>query len=157
MIVLEESGLRFEFDDETPFWPWIIYADKDLDFEKVKKVVMGTKSADFIGLYESDGLQEAILMEVKNYVDESDLPDKELGIIESLTQKIRDSLAVVVGANRNSTHNLDAYKNWLRVAISPESRLLVIFWLDFPKNWNDRKLKSTKGIFRKTLQQKLKW
>lgn len=157
MIVLEESGLRFEFDNETPFWKWVFYADEDTDFVKVKNLIVGTKSVDFIGIYEGMDKPEAVLMEVKNYADDADLPKPDSSIIDALAQKMRDSLSVIVGANRNSTHKIDEYKEWLKLAIDTEKRLYVIFWIDFPTTWNTKRVKAAKGLFLRTLKQKLKW
>jgi hypothetical protein len=153
MIKLEEKPWSFEFDDETPYWKWVLYADENIDFIKVKSTIKGTRSCDFIGIY----LGNAVLLEVKYYADDAVLPNNTNEIINSLAQKVRDSLSCIVGGSRNSTNNKMLLNEWIEKGRKTENKLYAVFFIDFPKSWPPLKIKATKGIFLKTLKQKLNW
>jgi hypothetical protein len=157
MIVLDEKPWHFEFDDETPFWKWVLYADNNKDFLKVKNVVKGTKSTDFLGIYLGNDLNESFLLEIKYYADENFLPDTDQEILSDLAQKVRDSLACLIAGSRNSTHFSAQYSEWIVASQNSNARLYVAFFVDFPKAWTQNKIKATQGIFLRSLKQKLNW
>jgi hypothetical protein len=157
MIVLEEKPWRFEFDDETAFWKWVLYADTNSDFLKVKKAVRGTKSSDFIGIYLANNRNDAVSIEIKYYADELNLPEADNQIMEALAQKVRDTMACMLGGSRNSTHYRANYVEWIEAAQNSNARLYTAFFVDFLKSWSVNKTKTTQGIFLRTLKQKLSW
>src|SRR5262245_28843529 len=99
MISLEEGFLIFEFGER---WN-ILKLDEHRDYRERIGKVEGTKAIDFLGILDD---QELYFIEIKDFRDHrietrGRLLSGELAI--EVAQKVRDSLACIVGAYRTSS------------------------------------------------------
>lgn len=150
MTEFEESRLKFKFEDS-----WQIFQlDKSSFYRnRFSAGVQGTKAVDFVGIHGGN----LYFIEVKNFKDsrienKARLKDGEL--FTEIAQKIRDSVACIVAANRTSeSEKWQDYKNLL---CNPQSPLKIVIWLeqDFSNNLRQETRNSTKN---KDFKSKLNW
>lgn len=114
MKEISESGLLFKFSDQ-----WEVYQlDKEADYrEKICKNIPETKSVDFIGFNEKQKI--LLFVEVKSFrgfgnrTNIQRLTGENDDITVEVAQKVRDSLATVIGGARNSTNLSDTWKRYI--------------------------------------------
>ncbi|TAK33209.1 MAG: hypothetical protein EPO28_17320 [Saprospiraceae bacterium] len=123
-----ESGLKFTFAETH--WQ-VIQFDKNINYEKLADVVQETKAIDFLGVYQ---LKKLVLFEIKSFRHHriENKPRLKAGADELTTeiaQKVRDSVAAIIGAGRNSTNDKDFWLNasrlsrgWKKMVRIPTSR-----------------------------------
>ena len=139
-MIFEEKGssLRFNFNDKA--WQHLIKYDSEpespqIDYDKIKNAIEKTKAVDFIGIYQQ---KELIFFEVKNFknyriptkarIETGDEKDERLGI--EVAKKVRDTLAGIVGGARNSTHQREIWKAYLKVFSNENKRIRIVLWLE---------------------------
>lgn len=146
MTIFEESKLRFEFDDSFE----LIASDGNPNFEKVKQHLQGTKDVDFLGFVQ----ENALFFEVKNF---RGTPHESIEILaEEVAHKLRDTIAIAIGAVRNSTNDSNFWKKLYKVLGNPEKQLFFIFWLEEDVLSNQRGRPRLQVLTEK-LKQKCKW
>lgn len=114
MKTFKESGLEFRFDDN-----WEVYQlDKEADYrEKINRQIPETKSIDFIGFNHTKNI--LLFVEVKSFrgygnrTNIQRLTGENDDITVEVAQKVRDSLAVIIGGARNSTNLPDKWKKYV--------------------------------------------
>lgn len=143
---IEESNLKFSFQDEN--W-WVIKFDEDINYTKVTKNLQGTKGVDFVGILNSENL---FFFEIKNFRNHTlDMHSQErlANSAEDLTtkiaQKVKDSLACILGASRNATNNQEKWRKACHL-ISANKSFRIIAWIEedipnTPYKINSRKAK----------------
>lgn len=130
MKEFKESGLLFRFSDQ-----WEVYQlDKEADYlKKICKKVPETKSIDFIGFNESQKV--LLFVEVKSFrgygnrTNRQRLTGENDDITVEVAQKVRDSLATIIGGARYSTNLPDKWKKYID-HLNKEKTLKVIAWVE---------------------------
>lgn len=130
MKEFRESGLIFRFNDQ-----WEIYQlDKETDYlAKICKQIPGTKSIDFIGYNATEHI--LLFIEVKsfrgygNHTNMQRLDGKHDDITTEVAQKVRDSLATIIGSARHSTNLPEIWKKYV-THINNNKSLKVIAWVE---------------------------
>lgn len=115
MTQFNESGLTFIFDDY-----WDVYKlDDEIDYKKVCGKVPETKCIDFIAFCENEST--LLFIEAKGFRGyghqpsvQNRLTGKSDDITTEIAQKVRDSLAVIIGGARKSTHLADELEKVFR-------------------------------------------
>lgn len=105
MKEFKESGLVFRFDDR-----WEVYQlDEEADYrQKICKQIPETRCIDFIGFNDVDKI--LLFIEVKSFRGYGDkknvqrLTGEKDDITVEIAQKVKDSLATIIGGARNSTN-----------------------------------------------------
>lgn len=146
-MIIEESNLRFSFQDEN--W-WVVKFDEDINYTKVIKNLQGTKGVDFVGIYNSDNL---FFFEVKNFRNHTmDIQSQERlanggeDLTTEIAQKVRDSLACIIGASRNATNNIEKWRSTCNL-ISTNKPFKIIAWIEEDIPNTPYKIKSRKPIY----------
>ncbi len=152
-MTLPESRLNFIFDDNH--WTDLVKFDEHPDYEKVKKNVSETKAVDFIGILNQ---KSVYFFEIKNLKDYRIDSKKRLNtnaedLTNEIAQKVRDSIACIVGGCRNSTNDKELWNNVLRFLST--KNIFVILWLEQDDILNKDKFKISN--YQLKLQSKLKW
>lgn len=125
-----ESGLLFRFSDQ-----WEVYQlDKEADYrEKICKQVPETKCIDFIGFNATRNI--LLFVEVKSFrgygnrTNIQRLTGENDDITVEVAQKVRDSLATILGGARHSTNLPDKWKKYVD-HLNKEKNLKVIAWVE---------------------------
>ena len=146
-----ESRLRFEFREVE--WNALVKYDDETDYQKLKNNVPKTKAVDFVGISN----ENLYLIEVKNYRGHriaSKPKIEEIDII--LAQKVRDTLAGMVGGVRNSTHRQELWAKHLAHLAEKGKKLQVILWMEEDSRVPAR-LKVSAGTLTKQLKKRMSW
>jgi hypothetical protein len=128
MLPFDEQHQRFTFDDQQ--WAAVKY-DDHRDYRRKIANLPDTKAVDFIGLYNGpDGVLYWI--EVKDFrgyriQNKRRLSDGELAT--EVGQKVRDSIAGVIGAYRTSGQ-WEVWRPFVRAIWRRESTIRVLVWLE---------------------------
>jgi len=159
-MTVEESRLRFTFQDDK--W-WLVKFDEDINYTKVTNSLQGVKGVDFIGILNSESL---FFFELKNFRNHTMTPHTQERLAngaEDLTteiaQKVKDSVACVVGASRNATHDNDKWTLASKI-ITTQKPFKIIAWIeeDLPDSEIKRKNRKAKLSTRnEKLKNKLNW
>lgn len=155
-----ESDLKFEF---STAW-WLEQYDNLTDYINLKNVVPGSKGVDFIGILNNETLS---FIEVKNFRGHriESKPRLQLGedpIEIEVAQKVRDTLAGITAAARNSTHLKNEWQRVLTFLQNDKKNVEVILWLEedsFSHSVvaNARRNKSNSGTLSRRVKQKMTW
>lgn len=157
-----ESGLLFKFDDTV--WTVVFQFDKHTDYKKLCNVVPGTKAIDFLAI--SSDNAKLILMEIKSFrkhrldiATQTRMANGAEDLTTEFAQKVRDSIAAMVGGARNSTHHSDLWQNIVTILLNPRRDVFVIPWIEEESISAFRaKLRKNKAsIHIDVLKNKLKW
>lgn len=159
MKEFNESGLLFRFSDQ-----WEVYQlDKEADYrEKICKKVPETKSIDFIGFNESQNI--LLFVEVKSFrgygnrTNKQRLTGENDDITVEIAQKVRDSLATIVGGARHSTNLPDKWKKYID-HLNNKRNLKVIAWVEIDVSTQNLLERSKVNIStrRNELRKRLTW
>jgi len=156
-MTFEESKVKFTFSEEN--W-WVIKFDEDKNYTKVRDTLEGTKGIDFLGIYNENTL---ILIEVKNFrnhtLDASTrerLSNDAEDLTTEIAQKVKDSIACITAASRNTTHNQREWKKACNI-ISQNKSLFIIAWVEIDPLSSPKKQKSNLLAPINRLKNKLKW
>ena len=148
MTILEESNLRFLFNDDYE----IISSNEEINIQKVKKYLQGTKDIDFLGFYSKN---KVFFMEVKNF---KNVMIEEINVLTNeVAHKLRDMVAIIAGASRNTTNNIDFWKKLHQAIGNYQKEIIFIFWLEEDIQNNNPRAKNRMKIITDTLKQKCKW
>lgn len=160
MRTFNESDLKFEFSEA---W-WVEQYDDLTDYKNLKNVVPGSKGVDFIGILNNETLS---FIEVKNFRGHriESKPRLQLGedpIEIEVAQKVRDTLAGVTAAARNSTHLKNQWQNVLTFLQNDKKNVEVILWLEedpFTHSavTNTKRNNANSGTLSRRVKQKLAW
>ena len=155
----EESKLRFIFDEAH--WSVIKY-DDHRNHTTIK--INEHKAIDFLALYKTNTI---VLFEIKSFRKHRLDPKTQVRMAngaEELTteiaQKVRDSIAGIIGAGRN-LDSID-YPHWSQLSkkiIKTTNEVYVIAWVeeDMPNGYLRQKYKSKSTVNIDKLKNKLKW
>lgn len=159
---IQEGELLFSFDDEH--WSDVINFDQgNIDYTRIEKL-NGTKAVDFFGKHTRFGY---CFIEVKNFryhriENKKRLDSGELFL--EIGQKVKDALACITSASRNSTNQKTYWQNALTHITDQNKRLTVVLWLEenpnifFGKSRVDQKRnKVNRNIKARTLKTQLAW
>ena len=159
MKEFNESGLLFRFSDQ-----WEVYQlDKEADYrEKICKKVPETKSIDFVGFNESKNI--LLFIEVKSFRGYGDrtniqrLTGENDDITVEVAQKVRDSLAAIIGSARHSTNLPDKWKKYID-HLNKEKKLKVIAWVELDVSTENllKRANFNIGTRRNALRKRLTW
>lgn len=145
-----EEYQRFSFDDAE--WVVLKYDEEPAYLERIAKL-QETKGVDFIGIHNRD----LYLVEVKDFrnyrvENQARLTNGELPI--EIGQKVRDTIAGIIGAYRTSdSHKWEAFA---KILTANTKTIRVVVWLeyDLPVNSKARnKVRASVGtnIYKKRL------
>ncbi|MBK7873482.1 MAG: hypothetical protein IPJ74_23865 [Saprospiraceae bacterium] len=158
-MIFEESRLCFDFDDEN--WSHLLKYDESKDYENLSEAIDDTKAVDFTGVLKNEILS---LIEVKNfrgYRIENIPRISELDL--EIAQKVRDTLAGVIGGVRNSTHAKQTWQKYLQFLQDENKPIHVVLWLeeDAPPRLSpeksNRKIAAKGGSINARLKKRLGW
>lgn len=148
----EEGTLAFTFDSE---WDEsVVKFDEHRVYKKMADSLSGTKGVDFLGILNS----EIYLIEVKDFrgyriENKTRIANGDLSI--EIGQKIRDTVACIVGSSRSSG-NFEVWQELCNILVDREKKVKVILWLEEDKP-SRRKSQVSQNVLRNDLKQKLKW
>ena len=150
---IREGGLEFDFDDES----WKVFKfDEHPYYRDQMEKLDETKAIDFVGIHAN----ELFLIEVKDFrghrIESKDrLSGGKLQI--EIAQKVRDSLACIIGAYHNPSHTED-WMPYAKLLCNPQKEARVVVWLetDLPPSSHRLRQKSRKSVETQTFKKKLK-
>lgn len=159
-MTFQESNLQFVFNDVK--WAHLLKFDEETDFKLTEESVSGTKGIDFSGIFEKSTL---VLIEVKNFRGyRIENKPRMIGGADPLwlevAQKMRDAIAVKVGAARNSTHQAATWNAYLEILKNQKKQLHLVLWLEQDAPFGiQQKYRSVEEVelFRRQLKRSLKW
>jgi hypothetical protein len=153
MTKLKESNLIFTFDDS---WSHVIKFDEknsSIYDEYMKNNLEGSKAVDFVGIKDEKTLY---FIDVKNQRNGNEQIECEKQKLNDIGQKVRDSLALIIGINctDNSSEDFKAYK---RLLCCDKPNIKVILW-----NENDwvkvsKRLQRKNNTLTRQLKEKFSW
>lgn len=153
MKQFKESRLLFEFGNR-----WHVFKlDEHRDYRERIGKIDDTKAVDFIGILDDS---ELYLIEVKNYRgDRIKFKDKLLkgALHKELAQKIRDSVACIIGAYRTSSVP-EHWAAYAKLLCNKKREIRIILWLEYdlpPHPYLRKKMNNFLGA--RVFKQKLKW
>lgn len=155
-----ESDLKFVFDEQQ--WDFITQFDIEKDYTKVKNSLSETKAIDFLGI-QSNRLYLFEIKGFRGYGDQESVQKRLAKDAEDLTteiaQKVRDTLACLLGGARNSTNQSDNWQKCCEIIAKNNHKLIVVAWIEEDiKNKIIEKRKKVKNSIRQDkLKQKLSW
>ncbi len=159
MKEFRESGLVFKFDER-----WDVYQlDEEADYrEKICRQIPGTRCIDFIGFNKADNI--LLFIEVKGFRGYGDrrnvqrLTGENDDITLEIAQKVRDSLATIVGGARHSTHLPEVWKKYM-AHLNKKGNLKVITWVELDVSTENllQRAKTNMSVKRKELRKRLIW
>jgi hypothetical protein len=154
--VFQESNLRFSFGDQ---WQVIKY-DDHLNHKNIK--IELHKAIDFLSVYSNKAVVLYELKSFKNYRIEN--KGRTANNAEELTteiaQKVRDTIAGIIGAGRNPNSRDHAdWNNICKKIISPAKAVYVIAWVeeDIPEGYFRKKNRVNSQVNLNKLKTKLSW
>lgn len=129
MPTFTAGNIRFEFTRDYR----LVDADKEANVSKVKRCLQHTKDVNFFGMYQNDTV---FMMEVKNF---RGYPLESIDVLtEEIAQKLRDTIAIITGASRNTTHETDFWEALHKLAGNKHKQIKVVFWLEEDITGNPR-------------------
>ena len=151
MSAFEESHLRFEFGEG---WQ-VLKFDEHCDYRNMQKSLPGTKGVDFVGVYGGD----LYLIEIKNFrgyrIENQQRLIKGALAVE-FGQKVRDSVAGIVGFRRTSSQQ-EIWRPAVNSLCDPEQRVKAALWLEHDLPARDpQRHKAKRSVRTKVFKQKLR-
>jgi hypothetical protein len=120
-----EGNLRFEFDER-----WTVQKyDGHRDYREKIERLEGTKAVDFVGLLDGNILYWIEVKDFRGHRIENRPRLAGGDLMIEVAQKVRDSIAGVVGAYRNSSEPV-LWRPLAQALVSPRKRLKVLLWLE---------------------------
>lgn len=151
---IEEGFLAFDFSDS---WR-ILKLDEHRDYRERIARLEGTKAVDFLSILDE---QELYLIEVKDFrghkIETRDrLLTGELSI--EVAQKVRDSLACIIGAFRTSSEP-EFWQPYATLLCNRGRTIKIVLWLenDLPPPHLRLRQKFMASISGNVFKQKLTW
>jgi hypothetical protein len=156
MPSFEEGRQRFTFDDRH--WTVVKYDDHD-DYVKRIAKLPETKGMDFVGLLRQGGLT-LCWIEAKDFrgyriQNKARLTAGELAV--EIAQKVRDSIAGVIGAYRTSGAS-HVWKPFIDAMRRKDCAIRVVLWLEQdPMPGTLARRKSAAQMLNDELAKRLRW
>ena len=159
MTTFLESDLKFQFSSN---W-WVVQYDDLTDYANLKNTVEGSKAVDFIGILSNKTL---VFFEIKNFRGHriENKPRLSAGhdpLELEIAQKVRDTLAGVAAASRNSTHLRTEWQRVLSFLQNERINVEVVLWLEEDKTpqyeATRKRMQAVGGVLAQRLKQKLTW
>ncbi len=154
MSNFEEGFLEFTFSER---WN-VLKIDEHYDYRAGIEIVDNTKAVDFLGIFDHN---ELYFIEVKDFrghrIENRDrLLKGELPI--EIAQKVRDSLACIIGAYHRS-NTPETWEPYAALLCNKHKRINVIFWLEesLPPLHPTLREKALASTRTKIFKQKLAW
>jgi hypothetical protein len=147
--IIQESHLEFSFN--ASHW-WSIVYDKHPAHVKINQTE--AKAIDFLCLYTKHTL---FLFEVKNFKGHR-IENKDRDLSLEIAQKVRDSIAGMVGFARNYA-NIEDETEWravLDILTKPKKEIYIIVWVEEDCFQNNRQ-KIGRQNEQKKFKTKLNW
>ena len=155
-----ESNITFSFDEEN--WNILKY-DEDPKYTEICRSLEGTKAVDFFGFYNATNL---VLFEVKGfrgYGSQKSVNDRLADGMEVLStevaQKVKDTVAAIVGIGRNIKIEDTIWEKAANHLILQHRNLIVVAWIEedlTSKSQRERK-KNEMSVRTLKLKNKLSW
>jgi hypothetical protein len=147
-----EGYQQFSFDDDR----WVVFKyDDETAYRKRIGELSGTKAVDFVGMHNGD----LFLIEVKDFrnhriENQARLTSGDLAIESG--QKIRDTVAGIIGAYRTS--DPQKWSEFARSMTDSRKAIRVVVWLeyDLPEKYIQRE-KVRASVETAIYKQKLSW
>lgn len=159
MKEFNESGLTFKFSEQ---WD-VCQLDKETDYrEKICRQVPETKCIDFIGFNETKNV--LLFVEVKSFRGYGNLTNihrltgENDDITVEVAQKVRDSLATIVGGARHSTNLSDKWGKYVN-HLNQGKNLKIIAWVELDVSTTNLLNRANVNINtrKKELRKRLTW
>ena len=153
-MIFQESKIEFHFSDEH--WSDLLQFDKTVDYQNVSNSIPNTKGVDFTGIFQD---RVMVFIEVKNYRNQSSDSIKLLesnSFLDKIAQKVRDSLSVILGRKRHSTHQEATFDTYINKITNKRFDIVVILRVE-QNTRNPETLKNKMQHIRTILKGKLKW
>lgn len=152
MARFEEGGLLFEFGDR---WQ-VCKLDDHPDYRNRIHKVDGTKAVDFLAILKH---RDLYLIEVKDFrghriESKARLADGSLAI--EVGQKVRDSIACIVGAQHTSSKPED-WQPFMERLCQGKHPIKVVIWLEQDATPRHQREKVRQSITANAFKQKLSW
>ena len=159
LLQFEESYLRFIFDDTL--WSVIKYDDHR---NHANINIKEHKAIDFLALYKANTI---VLFEIKNFrkhrtdrETQARMADGAEDLTTEIAQKVRDSIAGIIGAGRNpdSVEHIE----WRQISeklIKAKTQIYVIAWVeeDMPNGYKKERYQAKSTVNIDKIKNKLKW
>ena len=152
-MIWEESSLRFEFGNR---WH-VLKLDEHLDYRSRIEKLPGTKAVDFLGVLDNNTIYFVEVKNLRGHRIENKERLQDGLLVEELGQKVRDSLACIIGAHRVSARH-EIWKNFVDILYDKQKSIKVIMWLeqDLP-NHPIQQRKVLNNISSTKFKSKLAW
>jgi hypothetical protein len=148
-----ESDLKFTFDDDS--WSHVIKFDERESsiYKQMKDNLEGSKAVDFVGIKDEKTLY---FIEVKNQRNGNEQIEGEYQKLNDVEQKVRDSLALIIGINCTDNFSED-FKAYKRLLCCDKPNIKVILW-----NENDwvkvsKRQQRKNNTLTRQLKEKFSW
>lgn len=154
-LELQEKRQRFVFDQR---WQVAKY-DQELPCKALLRALPGSKAIDFCGRT-SDTV---FLIEVKDFrthhgENRERLDQSTAALAREVAEKVRDSIAGIVGAGRTSTSD---GRFWARIGkgcASPVDELVIVLWMEIDSHGQSaQQMKPRLDAHLKKLKEHLRW
>lgn len=150
----DEGVIRFVFGDR-----WLIRRlDNHPSYRSGIEKLDGTKAVDFVGILDEN---ELFFMEVKDFrghrIENRSRLRNELWI--EIGQKVRDSLACIIGAHRTSSSEPELWEKLNQRIHDKRKTIKVILWLeeDMVHSKAAKGRKPRLSTYQNMLKKKLRW
>lgn len=159
MKEFEESNLVFRFSE---LWE-VCQLDKEPDYrEKICRQIPGTRCIDFIGFNETDKV--LLFVEVKGFRGYGNrhnmqrLTGEKDDITVEIAQKVRDSLAILMGGARCSTNKANIWKEYVN-HLNEGGQLKIVAWVELDVSTENLLQRAKVNIYtrKRELRKRLTW
>lgn len=149
MLSFSESRLEFHFAEG---WQVIKYDDEPA-YRKMTELMPGMKGIDFLALHDD----VLYFIEVKNFRNASTGEDVRLNsdaLVHQVAQKVRDSLAGMIGAYRNAQEPI-VWQRFANHVVARERPVRVVLWLGHRFSTAENKVQQS--VLLNQLKKALAW
>lgn len=149
MPSFSESRLEFHFAED---WQVIKY-DDEAAYRKMTGLMPGMKGIDFLALHD-DMLYFIEVKNFRNYPTEEDTRLSSNALVYQVAQKVRDSLAGMIGAYRNAQDPM-RWERFANHAVVRERPVRVVLWLKHHFSTAENKVQQS--VLLNQLKKALAW
>ncbi len=159
-IEFTESNIVFSFDATK--WSFLMQYDDQTDYKKI--TIPKTKAVDFIGIVDRRILSFIEIKNLKGHrIENKHRTERNTDPIDiEMAEKVRDTLAGIVGAARHSTHLKDTFLQYQSFLSNIKKDIHVVLWLEqdpipLPNAIQNKRMQASGGNLTIRLRQKLAW
>lgn len=146
--ILDIKHLQFQFSGS-----WVVYkVDDQVDLQKIKKCVEGTKDADIVGIYQNNYLYLIEVKDLRGHRIENKDKLRHGDMVKEFVQKIRDTIPAVVGAFHSTEHK-EQWVPFMQKLGNRNEKIRVILWMEQDKDCKPDEL----STLTKSIKQHLSW